>query len=618
MDKYSILRGYFGHDSFRDGQEVLIDAILAGRDALGIMPTGAGKSICYQVPALLMRGITIVVSPLISLMKDQVSALIGCGVRAAYLNSSLTMEQYNRALSLAAQGAFSLIYCAPERLMTPSFLHFAKNADIAMVTVDEAHCVSQWGQDFRPSYLRIPEFIRELKRRPIVSAFTATATRRVRDDIVSMLSLDSPQQVVTSFDRQNLYFGVQRPGDKYERLAGILERNNDKSGIIYATSRKTVEELCAKLCADGFSATRYHAGLDDEEKHNNQDDFIFDRKRIMVATNAFGMGIDKSNVSFVIHFNMPLDIESYYQEAGRCGRDGSYGECILLYAPQDVRTCRYMIEHDSGDNDLDEQTRILVKRGQLQRLEKMKQYCLTTDCLRGYILNYFGEKAQLRCTCGGKGGCSNCEGEFEDVDITIESQKVLSCVYRLAQRKLSFGEGVIAEILKGSTSAKVTSFSLDTLSTFGIMKDSTLIDIKRVIRFLDSKGCITKNAYGSFELAEGARAILIDRQPVTMKVPKKAPTKSLKPSKAGRSISNSTSRPELFWRLRSLRNQKAQEEKMPAYIIFNDSSLRDMCEKLPKTEEEFMHISGVGEAKCKKYAADFTKAIREFLSEQNG
>lgn len=615
MDKYSVLGSYFGHESFREGQEILIDAILSGRDALGIMPTGAGKSICYQVPALLMRGITIVVSPLISLMKDQVNALISSGVRAAYLNSSLTAEQYSGALSLAAKGAFTLIYCAPERLLTPSFLNFARNADIAMVTVDEAHCVSQWGQDFRPSYLRIPEFIAQLKSRPIVSAFTATATQRVKDDIVSMLSLRDPQTVVTSFDRKNLYFGVERPADKFERLCGILERNNDKSGIIYATSRKNVEELCAKLCSGGYSATRYHAGLDDEERHANQDDFLYDRKRIMVATNAFGMGIDKANVSFVIHYNMPLDIESYYQEAGRCGRDGSLGECILLYSPQDVRVCRFMIEHDSSDGDLDEEMLISVRKAQLRRLEKMQRYCLTTDCLRGYMLAYFGEKAPDRCSCGGKGGCTNCDGEFEEKDITVEAQKVLSCVYRLAQRKLSFGESVIADILKGSTNAKITSLSLDTLSTYGIMSDSTLVGIKQIIRFLEGEGCIVKNGYGSFELTSRARAVLIERKPVTMKVPKKAAVKSLKVSKTAQNISNSVSRPELFWRLRSLRNKKAQEEKMPAYIIFNDSSLRDMCEKLPKTEEEFMHISGVGEAKCRKYAEDFTAEIIRFLNE---
>ncbi|MBO6140891.1 MAG: DNA helicase RecQ [Ruminococcus sp.] len=613
MDKLSVLSGYFGHSSFREGQEVLVDAVLSGRDALGIMPTGAGKSICYQVPALMMRGITIVVSPLISLMKDQVNALIGCGVRAAYLNSSLTTEQYSRALDLARQGAFSIIYCAPERLLTPSFLNFAKNADIAMVTVDEAHCVSQWGQDFRPSYLRIPEFIAQLSKRPIVSAFTATATSRVKDDIINMLGLVSPELVITSFDRKNLYFAVERPADKYIRLCEILEKNKDKSGIIYATSRKNVEEVCAKLTAAGYSATRYHAGLSDDERRRNQDDFLFDRKRIMVATNAFGMGIDKANVSFVIHYNMPKDIESYYQEAGRCGRDGSEGECILLYSPQDVRVCRFMIEHDDEGNDLDEEELVTVRRGQLDRLDKMKRYCTTTDCLRGYILSYFGEKKPVKCGCGDIRGCSNCDGEFETRDVTIDAQKVLSCVYRLAQRRLSFGETVVANILKGKSDDKTKRFDLSTLSTYGIMKESPLVDIKRIIRFMEDEGCLSKNEFNSLQLSSRARAVLIDRQPVTMKVPKGAGSRPMKASKASKAAAGSTSRPELFWRLRSLRNKKAQEENLPAYIIFNDSSLRDMCEKLPKTAEEFLAVSGVGEAKCKKYAADFTGEIIEYL-----
>ena len=617
MDKYSVLRGYFGHPGFREGQEVLIDAILSGRDALGIMPTGAGKSICYQVPALMMRGITIVVSPLISLMKDQVNALIGCGVRAAYLNSSLSAEQYARAIELAKQGRFQMIYCAPERLITPSFLSFAKYADISMVTVDEAHCVSQWGQDFRPSYLRIPEFISKLKRRPIVSAFTATATSRVKDDIISMLGLKTPELVVTSFDRKNLYFGVERPNDKYARLCELLEQNKDKSGIIYATSRKSVEEVCAKLTEAGYSATRYHAGLTDEERQRNQDDFLFDRKRIMVATNAFGMGIDKSNVSFVYHYNMPKDIESYYQEAGRCGRDGSDGECILLYSPQDVRTCRFMIEHDEDGNDLDEEELIAVRRGQLDRLDKMKRYCTTTSCLRGFILSYFGENKPVKCGCGDVRGCSNCESDLEDKDVTIEAQKVLSCVYRLAQRRLSYGEVMVANILKGRKDTKILSGSLDTLSTFGIMKDSTLVDIKRIIRFMEEEGCLTKNEFGSLMLTARARPVLIEKQPVTMKVPKPDKMPRERTSRAARQLTGKTSRPELFWRLRSLRNKKAQEENMPAYIIFNDSSLRDMCEKLPKTAEEFLNISGVGEAKCKKYSADFTAEIIAYLNSSN-
>lgn len=619
MDKLSVLEQYFGHKQFRDGQEGIIDAILSGQDSLGIMPTGAGKSICYQVPALMFEGITIVVSPLISLMKDQVNALIHCGVRAAYLNSSLTPEQYTKALSLARRGAFRLIYCAPERLLTPAFLHFAQNSDISMVTIDEAHCVSQWGQDFRPSYLRIAEFISSLPRRPVVSAFTATATKRVREDIINMLSLRSPYLEVTGFDRKNLYFGVMHPDDKFHSLCEILQRNEDKSGIVYCLARKGVEEVCARLCEKGFSATRYHAGLDDEERRINQDDFIYDRKKIMVATNAFGMGIDKSNVSFVVHYNMPKDIESYYQEAGRCGRDGSNGECIILYSGQDVRTNRFLIEHSDENDTLDENERELIVKGQTERLMMMTRYCTTTSCLRGFMLDYFGDRSPRLCNKDGVCGCSNCTGDFVDKDITIDAQKILSCVYRLAERRLSFGEVVVSSILKGGNDPIINTFKLDTLSTYGIMKDSTAVYIKQVIRFLEGEGYLSRDEFHTLVLTQKARSILIDRISVTMKVPRKGTSSNKKSGVRPASSNNSaerSARPELFWRLRSLRNQKAQEEKMPAYIIFSDSSLRDMCAKLPQNVQEFLNVSGVGEAKCQKYGEDFTRLIREYMAEK--
>ncbi len=615
MDKYQVLRQYFGHDTFRDGQERLIDACLSGRDALGVMPTGAGKSICYQVPAMLFGGVTIVVSPLISLMKDQVNNLLQSGIRAAYLNSSLTQEQYNRALELAAKGAFRVIYCAPERLLTPSFVNFAKRADISMLTVDEAHCVSQWGQDFRPSYLKIPQFLSLLPKRPVVSAFTATATDRVRLDIIKMLGLRSPVLVTTGFDRKNLYFGVERGGNKYSKLTEIVSLHKEQCGIVYATSRRAVEEVCAKLCEDGFSATRYHAGLSDEERRVNQDDFIFDRKKIMVATNAFGMGIDKANVSYVVHYNMPRDIESYYQEAGRCGRDGEPGTCVILYSPQDVRTCKFLIEHDDENDTLSEEERISVVRGQLERLEKMRRYCVTTDCLRGTILKYFGENAPDSCGCNDR-GCSNCTGEFEEIDITLDSQKILSCIYRLHERRLSFGEGVVTAILKGSSDPKITAHSLETLSTYGIMSDCTNVHIKRVIRFLESEGSIVRNEYGSLVLTSRARRILIDKDPVTMRVKKQEKKKPAASGRAEQAAKDSV-RPALFWKLRTLRNQKAIEENMPAYIIFSDASLRDMCKRMPTSREEFLQVSGVGETKCRKYYKDFTDEIKKYISEHN-
>ena len=386
MTKEEILRQYFGYSQFRQGQEMLIDSILAGTDTLGIMPTGAGKSICYQVPALIFQGITLVISPLISLMKDQVGALNAAGVHAAYLNSSLTQGQYFKALDFARQGRYPIIYVAPERLLTDSFLDFALNAKIAMVAVDEAHCVSQWGQDFRPSYLKIVEFIDRLKKRPVISAFTATATRQVREDIIRILRLQEPTVLTTGFDRSNLYFAVKSPKDRYSSLVNDLERHRGESGIIYCLTRKTVEEVCGKLIKDGFTATRYHAGLSDEERRHNQDDFIYDRSPIMVATNAFGMGIDKSNVRFVIHYNMPKNMESYYQEAGRAGRDGEPAECILNYGGQDVVTNQLFIEHNQDNEALSPETRALVQEQDRERLKKMTFYCFTNDCLRSYIL----------------------------------------------------------------------------------------------------------------------------------------------------------------------------------------------------------------------------------------
>ena len=409
MNKFDILKEYFGHSGFRSGQAEMIDNILAGRDVLGIMPTGAGKSICYQVPAMLLDGMTIVVSPLISLMKDQVSALISAGVSAACINSSLTQEEYSDTVSRAFRNGFKIIYVAPERLDSPELLKLASAVRISMVTVDEAHCVSQWGQDFRPSYLHITSFIEKLHYRPIISAFTATATDDVKEDIIRILGLREPFSLTTGFDRKNLYFSVLHPASKYTALRELLEKYKDKCGIVYCLSRKNVEEVCERLNSDGFTATRYHAGLSDAERHRNQEDFIYDRKRIMVATNAFGMGIDKSDVSFVIHYNMPKNIESYYQEAGRAGRDGEPAECILLYSGNDVRTNNFMIEKSREENnDLsDEQKDIMLERDK-QRLKEMTFYSTTSGCLREFILNYFGEKAPNYC-----GNCSSCVNGFE-------------------------------------------------------------------------------------------------------------------------------------------------------------------------------------------------------------
>ena len=438
-EKHRLLKEYFGHSSFRSGQEQIVDQLLSGRDAMGIMPTGAGKSVCYQIPALMLEGITIVVSPLISLMNDQVTSLIQSGIKAAYLNSSLTAGQYFKALNNIEAGKYKIIYVAPERLMTDRFQNICRNIKISMVAVDEAHCVSQWGQDFRPSYLKILDFIDSLPARPIVSAFTATATETVREDILKILKLRDPFVITTGFDRPNLFFSVINPSSKAETLLSLLRERKDRSGIVYCATRKSVEEVCQTLCNEGFLATRYHAGLSENERKCNQEDFVFDKKSIMVATNAFGMGIDKSNVSFVIHYNMPKNIESYYQEAGRAGRDGEQAECILLYKPSDVRTAKFLIENSEPNPELSQQQQETVKKLDYERLKHMTFYSTTNECLRSFILNYFGEGHISYC-----GKCSSCMTKSEIVDATVDAQKILSCIIRAGQ---NYGKKTIIDIL---------------------------------------------------------------------------------------------------------------------------------------------------------------------------
>lgn len=609
-DKLSVLRDFFGHVSFRDGQENIIDAILSSSDTLGIMPTGAGKSMCYQIPALMFDGITVVISPLISLMKDQVNSLIQSGVRAAYLNSSLTSAQYETAVANAKKGMYKIIYVAPERLCTPSFLSLARYVKISMLTVDEAHCVSQWGQDFRPSYMKIPEFLSQLPYRPIVSAFTATATAQVRDDIIKMLGLKNPFCLTTGFDRKNLYFGVMHPKDKYAQTRSLVKENSDKCGIIYCSTRKNVESVCEKLCEDGFRATRYHAGLSDEERRKNQDDFIYDRVQVIVATNAFGMGIDKSNVSYVIHYNMPKNIESYYQEAGRAGRDGNEAKCVLLYSGQDVVTNRFLIENSNDNPDLSGEELEILRKKDLRRLKVMTDYCNTDRCLREYILNYFGENKG--CTCG---NCSNCSGEFEEQDVTVEAQKILSCIYRLHQRNLRFGGAVISQILRGTDNAKIKQFRLSELSTYGIMKDCTDVRIRQIIRHLTTNNYICEGDYQTLCLTRKSAEILMEKKPLTMRLPKKQERRDKTVSKSIPKGEISVFDKALFDRLRELRAKLAAEISMPAYIVFSDASLRDMCIKLPKTQTEMLEVSGVGKAKQQRYGKYFAAEILKYLEE---
>ncbi len=607
MDKHEVLREYFGHADFRKGQEELIDNILQGRDVLGIMPTGAGKSICYQVPALMLEGITIVVSPLISLMADQVAALVRSGVKAAYINSSLTYPQYCEVFRRARNGLYKIIYVAPERLFTDEFLSLASEIPISMLTVDEAHCVSQWGQDFRPSYLKITEFAERLPCRPIISAFTATATGDVKNDIIAMLRLNDPFTVTTGFDRKNLYFGVLHPRDKFAELEKIVRRNEGKSGIVYCITRKTVEEVCEKLCAAGYSASRYHAGLSDEERQANQDDFICDRKSVMVATNAFGMGIDKSNVSYVVHYNMPKNLEGYYQEAGRAGRDGEPAECILLYSGKDVHTNRFLIENCSdGNSDIDDETREEIRKRDLQRLKEMTFYCTITGCLREYILRYFGEKSPHYC-----GNCSGCSSNFETVDVTVEAQKIVSCVYRVNNTGRSFGRSMIADILNGSKRERVIQMGFDKLSTYGIMSDMTQKKIVKIIDFLIENGWLALvGDYAVVKTTAKSAEIVKNRVKVEMKLEKESEPAPAKAPAPQYDINSG-----LFEQLRRLRSEYAAAEHVPAYIIFSDAALKDMCRKLPANEEEFLNVSGVGKKKAERYGEAFCTLIEQYTDE---
>lgn len=604
-----ILKQYFGYDSFRPGQDELVQAILSGRDTLGIMPTGAGKSICYQVPALALPGLTLVVSPLISLMKDQVGALNEAGVPAACINSAMSFEEMRDALYFAGRGQYKLLYVAPERLTAPFFLDFARRVPISMVTVDEAHCISQWGQDFRPSYLKILDFLAALPQRPLVSAFTATATAEVRDDIIRALGLEEPFVITTGFDRPNLYFAVEKPSSKPSALLAHLMQRRDKSGIVYCSTRKTVEEVCDMLLSRGLPATRYHAGLDPEERLANQDDFLYDRKTVMVATNAFGMGIDKSNVSFVIHYNMPKNMESYYQEAGRAGRDGEAADCILLYNGQDVRTAEFLIEHshENEDESMDEKTRRQLIERDMERLKQMTFYATTTDCLRRYILNYFGEKAPLCC-----GHCGNCDTNFEEVDATMDARKILSCVYRLDERRLHFGKTVVAAVLTGSKSEQINRFHLDTLSTYNLMHEQNAVRVRQLIDVLLERGLLTADPerYNALFLTQTGNALMRGRGELRIKLPREK-----KPETAARRTEELSADVDekLFEKLRALRTKVAQRAGVPPYVVFSNATLADMAARQPKSEYELLGVRGVGEAKARRYGAEFVDCIRAYL-----
>ncbi len=616
MDKYQVLKQYFGYGTFREGQELLVDSILMGRDVLGIMPTGAGKSLCFQIPALMLDGITLVVSPLISLMKDQVGALNQAGIHAAFLNSSLTANQYYKALGFAKQGRYPIIYVAPERLVTEEFLDFALHSNIVMVAVDEAHCVSQWGQDFRPSYLKIVEFIKRLPKRPIVSAFTATATKEVRDDIIDILELQSPMVITTGFDRTNLYFGVMTVKDRYSAIKNYLETHKSDSGIVYCLTRKQVEEICENLIKDGFSATRYHAGLSDEERRKNQDDFIYDRVPLMISTSAFGMGIDKSNVRFVLHYGMPKNIESYYQEAGRAGRDGEPAECILYYSSKDVITNQLFIDNNQDNAELDSVTRAIVKERDRERLKKMTFYCFTNECLRDYILKYFGEYGSNYC-----GNCSNCLTQFEQVDVTEIARALIGCVGSSRQR---YGTTVIIDTVHGANTVKIKNYRMNENPYYAVLSKVPTYRIRQVLNQLQIEEYlfITSDDYAVVKLTMKSKEIIEENKQIMMKLAKEAdrPAKESqsrsKKNKAG-ILGNQqfTDKEEsLFESLRALRIEIAREEKVPPYIVFSDKTLAHMCVVKPKTKGEMLKVSGVGEFKFEKYGQRFLRCIEKFES----
>ncbi|GHS96747.1 ATP-dependent DNA helicase RecQ [Bacteroidia bacterium] len=618
-EKLRVLKTYFGHSAFRENQAGIVNSILAHQDCLAVMPTGAGKSICFQLPALLFPGITLVISPLISLMRDQISALQQSGVKAAFLNSSQSLSEQREILNQARNNQYKLLYVAPERLDAGDFLEYAQNAGISMVTIDEAHCISQWGQDFRPSYAKIPDFIAKLKIRPVVSAFTATASPRVREDILLSLKLNNPQVVVAGFDRKNLFFEVKTPKNKTQTLFEILDKHSNEFGIVYCSTRKAVEEVAEKLKERGMKAAPYHAGLPQQERSQNQEDFLFDRIHTIVATNAFGMGIDKSNVSYVIHYNMPKDIESYYQEAGRAGRDGSRAECTLLFSGQDIVTNLYLIDHEEDKESVDETLKTELKAKAKERLRAMEMYCKTNLCLRASLLNYFGEEHDKHENCS---ECSNCNNASEVVDITILSQKILSCIFRTGER---VGRGLIIDTLRGSKNAKVLSWRFDRLSTYNICNESEQ-EIAEVFDFLVENGYIfiTGDKYPIGKLAPKSEEILKKKERLTMKRNLTAKRERIEKEEAkltkekkGRDTIYYNINEQLFNQLKTLRREIADRQKVPAFVIFSDTSLLDMCRILPKTADEFLKVSGVGAQKQKLYAEAFTQIINDFLANNN-
>lgn len=599
------LKDLFGYDTFRPGQKPIIDSILSGRDTFAVMPTGAGKSLCYQIPAMLLSGITIVISPLISLMQDQVKALNDAGVSAAFINSALSESAFFETVSRAKQGMYKLIYVAPERLVTEGFLNLAKEVPISMITVDEAHCISQWGQDFRPSYTKIVEFVNLLEKRPIISAFTATATEAVREDIVCTLGLDNPYTMVTGFDRENLFFQVDKPKSKEQYIMDYIAAHPDESGIIYCATRKNVDSVYELLKEKGVSVAKYHAGMSAADRKQMQEDFVFDYTSIVVATNAFGMGIDKSNVRFVIHYNMPQSMENYYQEAGRAGRDGLDSKCILLFSPQDIVINRFLLEHKEMA-DIDPADRETIKERDAKRLQVMERYCYTTECLRNYILKYFGENPSKPCE-----DCGNCLREFETLDMTEEAKKIINCVFEAKGR---YGKTIIIDTVAGAKTARLEEIGATGYKSYGVLASSNKKLLRRLLEQMVMEGYLVVGDYQVIKLGD-ISALKDSDTKVLVKITDedKLPEKAAKPKKKAKGTESLTSAGfQLFDKLRALRLEIAREEKMPPYIVFSDKTLIDMAAKMPVNKEEMMNVSGVGENKFAKYGERFLSVIKEY------
>lgn len=589
-----VLHKYYGYTSFRKGQENIITSIINKEDVLAIMPTGGGKSICYQVPALCLEGITIVISPLISLMKDQVDALKTMGVKARLINSSLSNSEYSEVLEEIENDECKIIYIAPERLDSMDFVNIIRGKNISQVAIDEAHCVSQWGHDFRVSYKKIPYFINRLDKRPIVTAFTATASNEVREDIINILNLHNPAVYITGFDRENLSINIVKSSSKNKYTLDYVENHKNESGIIYASTRKEVETIYEGLLKRNYSVAKYHAGLSNEARKEYQENFINDDIKIMVATNAFGMGIDKPNIRWVLHYNMPQSIENYYQEIGRAGRDGEDSECVLLFSPGDVHTQKYLVEVGIENPDR--------KRVQYKKLQQMVDLVYSNTCYRKNILNYFGETFLEDCN-----NCSNCLNEGEVVDKTLDAQKVISCIARM---KRSFGATMIIDVLRGSKNKKVLDLGFDTLTTYGIMKNYSNEDLKTFINTLVSHGFLDvvenigpRGSFPTIKLNE--QSLKVIREEIKVEFKEDKVTKS-------RYVEN-----ELYEMLVSLRSEIAKEEGIAPYMVFGDATLKNMASVYATNKEEMLNISGVGQIKYEKYGKRFEDIIEKYIEEKN-